>query len=155
MCAILLACDLPDGKVRRVRRVKSPVWYSATIQTLFLLSVSILFWLLWGKLVAKSYFIGGLICLIPNLYFVHYAFRYANTEQCHLAARSMVVGEMGKLGLSMLGFALVFSSDNVIDELSLFIGFISVLVSQWFIAQRITSFFDRKNEANNQEANNQ
>lgn len=123
--------------------MKSPVWYSAKIQALLLSSISICIWLLWGKTVAKSYFIGGLIYLLPNLYFVHYAFRYATKEHYVQAARSIVWGEMGKLGLSALGFALIFSGKNDIHEVPLFIGFISVVISQWFVALRVTNLLNR------------
>lgn len=134
-----------ENPASEMLRVKSPVWYSAKIQAFLLAFASILVWLLWGKLVAKSYFIGGLIYLIPNLYFVHYAFRYATKEHYAQAARSIVWGEMGKLGLSCLAFAIVFSSDYVIDEVFIFVGFISVIISQWFVALRITNFFQQKN----------
>ncbi len=53
-------------------------------------------------------------------------------------AKSFNWGESGKLALTAVGFALVFRLVEPLHVPSLFAGFCSVLVLQWFIAIRIT-----------------
>ena len=55
-----------------------------------------------------SAFIGGLICLVPNLVFVIYAYRYGGARAAKNIAGSFYKGEALKLMLTALMFAATF-----------------------------------------------
>lgn len=55
-----------------------------------------------------SAFIGGMICLIPNLVFVIYAYRYGGARAAKKITSSFYRGEALKILLTALMFAVVF-----------------------------------------------
>lgn len=117
--------------------VKSPLWFSMKVQGSALCVTSLLLGL-WGKNTAYSFFIGGMIYLLPNLYFVYYAFRFRGAEHAVSIARSFVWGEMGKLALSAFGFILAFRMMPTINHKALFAGFVSMIILQWLVAAKLT-----------------
>ncbi|MFL0803622.1 MAG: ATP synthase subunit I [Agarilytica sp.] len=124
--------------------MKSPVRYSAVTQlSVVLLITSVL--LTEDAVTAYSYCLGALVYVLPNLYFVHYAFRFAGTQNVPLIARSFSWGESGKIALASLGFVLVYRLVEPISHPSLFAGFFSMIIFQWFIAYRIVSARDKSN----------
>ncbi|WP_245929271.1 ATP synthase subunit I [Agarilytica rhodophyticola] len=114
----------------------SPVWYSAKYQLSLLTLVGSLL-AINDVGIAYSFVLGSLIYIIPNLYFVHYAFRYSGAEYAPLIARSFSSGESGKLVLAALGFILVYRFVKPIHSPALFVGFSFMIVLQWFVAAKI------------------
>lgn len=102
---------------------------------LLLLSVLGFWWL--NPTIALSVLVGGLIYLLPNAYFTLYAFRFRGSQQAILILRSIYRGEVGKLILTGLGFALAFIFLKPIDPVALFIAYGLMTLSQWIIISRL------------------
>ncbi len=124
--------------------MKSPVWFNALSQ-LFILMLASLILLTEDVVTAYSYSLGALVYIIPNLYFVHYAFRYSGAENASLIAQSFSWGESGKVALASCGFILVYRFVDELNHASLFAGFFSMIVFQWFVAARIVKARDKSN----------
>lgn len=58
---------------------------------------------------AYSAFTGGIICVVPNLVFVTYAYRYGGARAAKKIAGSFYRGEALKIMLTALGFAVAFT----------------------------------------------
>ena len=114
----------------------SPLWYSAKWQlsVIALISTSLL---VEDRVKAYSYALGSVVYLIPNLYFVHYAFRYSGAQYAPLIVRAFGWGESGKIALSALGFVLLYHFVSPIDHAAVFAGFASMIIVQWWVASRI------------------
>ncbi len=124
--------------------MKSPVWLNALSQLFIMMLVSLVL-LAVDAVTAYSYSLGALVYIIPNLYFVHYAFRYSGAQNAPLIAQSFSWGESGKVALASCGFILVFRFVDPLNHASLFVGFFSMIVFQWFVAARIVSARDKSN----------
>ena len=59
-----------------------------------------------GRIAAYSAILGGIACLLPNLLFARFAFRYSAAESVDLAVRWFYVGEAIKIIVTVLIFAL-------------------------------------------------
>ncbi len=61
--------------------------------------------LLINTVVAYSALLGGLIAVVPNIYFASLAFRYSGARAANDVAKSLYVGEVGKFVLTAMAFA--------------------------------------------------
>jgi ATP synthase protein I len=86
--------------------------------------------------VAYSVLIGGLIYWIPNAYFTLYAFRYKGARAASAVLHSIYRGEVGKFVLTAVGFALAFVFVKPLDIISLFLAYVVVMLSQWYLVGR-------------------
>ncbi len=86
-----------------------------------------------GLTAAYSVLLGGLICLLPNCYFAYRAFKFQGARAARDIVRSFYVGEAGKLLLTAILFAVVFSSVKPINALAIFLGFGAVQMIQWLV----------------------
>ncbi len=73
-----------------------------------------------GTVAGYSGLLGGLIALVANLYFAHRAFRYFGARSIRSVVQSFWSGEMGKLILTAVLFALVFAGVRPVQPLALF-----------------------------------
>jgi len=80
--------------------------------------------------------IGGLVFLIPNIYFTYYAFRYTGADNVHWVLRSFYRGQMGKFMLVGVGFALVFRFFRTLNPLAVFTAFFIMLLIHVLIAAK-------------------
>jgi ATP synthase protein I len=78
---------------------------------------------------AISALVGGLICAIPNAYFIYKVFKYSGAQQVGHVLRSFYQGVTWKLVLTAIGFAAAFTLINSLDFLALFSTFIVVQVT--------------------------
>ena len=85
-----------------------------------------------GTTFALSSLVGGLCCLLPNMYFVWKAFRYRGARCAKLIVSSFYRGEAGKLVLTTTGFILVFTLINPLEPFALFGSFMAVQAVSWF-----------------------
>ena len=87
--------------------------------------LAMLFWGFKGQVSAYSALLGGLTCVIPNAFL---ALRLAVPRR-DPGARSLVqaayIGELGKLGLTVLMFSMVFVLVRPLSAAALFAGFIA------------------------------
>ena len=79
-----------------------------------------------GPVAAYSAALGGLACLLPNLLFARFAFRYSASESAGLVMRWFYIGEGVKIVVTVLIFAL---SIIWIKELNFAAMFISYMVA--------------------------
>lgn len=64
----------------------------------------------WGFVFAKSAFLGGLIGIVPNVYFAHKAFKYAGARASKMVVESFYSGVKQKMAMMalLLGLTLKF-----------------------------------------------
>lgn len=84
-------------------------------------------WLWKGPVAGYSALLGGMIALVPNVYFAYKAFRYFGARSVRAIVLSFWSGEMGKLILTAALFALVFAGVERLSVAALFVGYVLVL----------------------------
>ena len=90
--------------------------------TIFIAAVSLLFS---GSVIAYSVLLGGLISALPNSYFAFQAFKYQGARNADKVVKSFIKGELGKIGITIVLFALSFTLITNLSELALILGFIT------------------------------
>ena len=82
--------------------------------------------------VARSVLAGGLISALSNGYFAVQAFRYQGAENADKVVRSFLKGEIGKIVIAVLLFALSFNFLEDLNVVALFSGFLFAhLIGIW------------------------
>lgn len=81
-----------------------------------------------NAIAAKSMLLGGLVSVIPNSYFVVQAFRFRGASNAERVVRSFRKGEAGKIALTIVLFAVVFTLFNNVNEAILITGFVSIQI---------------------------
>ncbi|MBS3803665.1 MAG: ATP synthase subunit I [Oleiphilaceae bacterium] len=116
----------------RTRFIALPLvrWLIVEFSLLMILSV---LWLLESRLAFYSAFIGGLIFLVPNTYFVHRVFRYQGARKTHLIVSSLFRAESIKLALTAVFFAAVFILMEPVHVPALLITFAVMVVMGAFL----------------------
>jgi len=79
--------------------------------------------LLLDRTMALSFFLGGLICTLPNMYFALRLFRRRGPGAALAAARAGYAAAAGKFALTALGFAAVFALLRPIAPVAVFSGY--------------------------------
>ena len=72
---------------------------------------------------ALSLLLGGLIQLLPSIYFARQVYKFSGASAAHRVTQSFYRGEMGKFILTAIGFALVFSLVESLSPPAIFAGF--------------------------------
>lgn len=80
-----------------------------------------------GPQAGYSALLGGMIALLPNVYFTYKAFRYFGARSVKAIVQSFWSGAMGKLILTAALFALVFAGVEQVSVPALFVGYVLVL----------------------------
>lgn len=80
---------------------------------------------------ATSALLGGLVCLIPNVYFALKVFKYQGAQAARQIVSSFYKGEALKIIVSIILFAAVFNFCKIIP-LAFFVSYILVLMTHWF-----------------------
>jgi len=75
-----------------------------------------------------SIFIGGLVSAVPNGFFTVQAFRFRGARNAEKVVKSFMKGEMGKIAITLLLFALVFTLLGTIDVVALMAGFVVTML---------------------------
>lgn len=117
--------------------MSNPVWFCLSRQLVLLLVVVGLIGIFFptGLLSAA---LGGMLFVVPQLYFTHYLFRYRSWNNAALIVRSLKWGELGKFLLTVSGFALVWRFYPRADVLVLFSVYGLFWLAQIFIANAFT-----------------
>lgn len=106
--------------------------YSIQLLLLLILSAALA---AWDWVVAYSALCGGAIAVSANAWFARQVFRYQGARNAPLITRSFYRGEMGKLLLAAVMFALVFALIRPLSPAALFGGFIAfTLINSVLIA---------------------
>jgi ATP synthase protein I len=105
--------------------LKAPPVYKVIVAqlaiTVFIAIISLLFP---GTTMAYSVLLGGLISALPNSYFALHAFKYQGARNADRVVKSFIKGELGKIVITMVLFALSFTLITNLNELALMLGFI-------------------------------
>lgn len=108
--------------------VRPPVYRVFVAQGILLAVVAVLALLIGTKTVAGSLVLGGIIHLLPNMYFARQVFRFSGARAAHHITQSFYRGELGKFVLTATGFALAFLLVEAINPPALFAGYGLMLV---------------------------
>ena len=104
--------------------LKTPPVYKVTIAqlaaTVFIAVISLL---ISGIILAYSVLLGGLISAVPNSYFAFHAYRYQGARNAQNVVKGFIRGELGKIVMTVVLFALSFTLITSLNELVLILGF--------------------------------
>ena len=104
--------------------LKTPPVYKVIIAqlavTIFMAVISLL---LSGIVLAYSVLAGGLISALPNSYFALHAYRYQGARNAQNVVKGFIRGELGKIIMTVILFALSFTMITSLNELALILGF--------------------------------
>lgn len=119
--------------------IKSPpVFWIPAIQ-LAILTLICLVAIPGGKTLVYSLALGGVIHIVPNLYFVGNAFRFQGARMMPQVLRALARGEAGKFLLTMAGFAVVFVMVKPLHVIAVFAAYLAMtvvhLVTAWYITR--------------------
>lgn len=106
------------------------------------LAVALAALLLKGMVAAYSALLGGVLYLLPNLYFtwrVLFSKRPAETAQ--QVAISMYGSEIGKMAFAVGLFSATFALVEPLNPFSLFLTFILLQLSGWMLQMRLNNRF--------------
>lgn len=93
--------------------------------------VTLLCALFYGVKVANSVVLGGLVCLIPNMYFASNLFKYRGAQAAKQIVSSFYKGEALKIVMSMFLFTIVFVLCRI-NPIAFFASYSVVLITHWF-----------------------
>lgn len=85
--------------------------------------------------------LGGVLFIVPQLYFTHYTFRYRGLSNAALMVYSSKWGELGKFLLTISGFALVWRFYPGVNVLVLMGVYGAFWLAQLFIANALMKTF--------------
>jgi ATP synthase protein I len=104
--------------------LKTPPVYKVIIAqlavTIFMAVISLL---MSGIVLAYSILVGGLISALPNSYFALHAYRYQGARNAQNVVKGFIRGELGKIIMTVILFALSFTMITSLNELALILGF--------------------------------
>ena len=105
--------------------------------------IGLLFWLVQGWIAAYSAWLGGLIALIPNVYFTYKAFQYFGARSIAVIVQSFWAGQMGKLILTAVLFAVLFFGVEPLNVLAVFVSYVLVQMTSATSLLMTESFLKR------------
>ena len=104
--------------------LKTPPVHKVTIAqlavTVFIAVISLI---VSGPVLAYSVLLGGLISAVPNSYFAFHAYRYQGARNAENVVKGFIRGELGKIIMTVVLFALSFTLITNLNELALILGF--------------------------------
>ena len=105
---------------------RQPMFSVILLQAAMTVLIGLLFWLIQGWVAAYSAWLGGVTALLPNLYFTYKAFQYFGARSIGAIVQSFWAGQMGKLILTAMLFAVLFLGVKPLNAFAVFIGYILV-----------------------------
>jgi ATP synthase protein I len=95
------------------------------------------------KVTAYSAVIGGMISVVPNVYFARQVFRYTGAAFAREVARSFYRGESGKFVTTLALFAATFVLVQPLQVFVLFLAYLSVMLLNAVMLARYTGLSNR------------
>lgn len=108
------------------------VWYLLLYQLGVSVLIALIALAIKGTTASFSALLGGLVCILPNLYFVRLLFRYKGARAAKQIVNSFYKGEALKLVFTIALFVLVFKWFKI-SPLMFFAAFIAAQMVFWFI----------------------
>jgi ATP synthase protein I len=134
-----VARQLKQNTARGAQIAKPPLLKIFASQCIVLAVLS-LGLLLVNVTTAYSVLLGGMVCIFPNVYFAFLAFRHSGASAAEAVAKSLYRGEVGKFLLTAVLFACVFVLIRPLSVGALFTTFIAMMVLNWVLVHRLSSF---------------
>ncbi|MBL4819836.1 MAG: ATP synthase subunit I [Gammaproteobacteria bacterium] len=103
-----------------------PVYKIIVMQLVATGLIAVVLLLFLNATAAFSILIGGLISAIPNCYFTIQAFKFNGARNAEKVVKSFLKGEIGKIVITIVLFALAFTQITNVNEIALMAGFIAV-----------------------------
>ncbi|MEM0953774.1 MAG: ATP synthase subunit I [Pseudomonadota bacterium] len=133
-----------SGVTKHGARIARPPVYRITLFQLLVLALVVLALAGWDSTLAQSFAAGGLVSVIPQLWFARGVFRWRGAQMAQRSLSSGYAAEAGKYLLTAAGFALVFAMLRPISGGAVFTGFVVMLAIQlagawWLLRRRATS----------------
>ena len=129
-----------------------PVVKISLIQLAVIVLVALMLELTQTRVIAVSALLGGLLCLLPNLYFGLRALellgprvpgadrgKVRGARASQRTVRSFYRAETGKFVLTLLGFAMVFIAVKPLNPAVLFISYGLCVILQWILVARLST----------------
>ncbi len=116
-----------------IRLLAKKVWLKQA--SMLFASVFTVAWFDW--LTAKSVLIGGLVYLLPSIYFALIALRRRENASAGLILHNMYRGEVGKFLLTSTGFIIAFVLLKPVEIISLFLSFFIMTIIGLVMLSRI------------------
>lgn len=113
-----------------------PVHRIVFIQLAVAVAATLAFFLV-DRTLAISILAGALSQIVPQAYFNWAAFRYRGARHSPAILRQFYKGESGKLVLTMVLFATVFSLIEELDYPAFFLSFLGMMATHMFFANRM------------------
>lgn len=110
---------------------RNDAWWAILAQALVIVISLPVILVIWGKYAAGSYFLGGLICVLPNIYLYRRVFAQSGARAAREILKSLYIGELVKIFLTGLFF---FGALQIkwLAALWLFVGYIISQLGFWF-----------------------
>lgn len=102
------------------------------LQLLFIVVLSLVLFIFFGYISSLSIFCGGLVSLIPNVYFYKKAFKYKGAQNAAKIINSFYQGQAAKYILNAVFFSIMLSI-SFIKPVELFIGYLSTQLAYWLL----------------------
>ena len=109
---------------------RKPPIHRITVAQLLALVILCLVLLKVDQVWAYSMFSGGLIAVLPQAYFAVKVFNQTGAQSAEAIVKASYSGEVGKFVLATGGFAVVFSTISPLSGLTVFTGYLVMLVIQ-------------------------
>ena len=100
-------------------------------QSLLIVLISMCLLIFFNEHLATSALLGGLVALLPSLFFIKKLFAHQGARAAKKIVNSFYTGEALKLLSSIVLFILVFTCCSV-QPVAFFLTYIAVVVSHWF-----------------------
>lgn len=121
-------------KIMRIMKNMHTTFRWVYIQCMAILAIAMLLWMLAGASLACSVLLGGMVHALPNIAFVSCVFKKLSNPTPLLILKWLYLGEMCKIVLTVVLFALCFIWIEVLalDVAILFFSYIVVLCINLF-----------------------
>ena len=104
--------------------LKTPPVYKVIIAQLTVtVFVAVIFLLISDVVLSYSLLVGGLISAVPNSYFALHAYRYQGARNAQNVVKGFIRGELGKIIMTVMMFAVSFALITSLNELASILGF--------------------------------
>ena len=104
--------------------LKTPPVYKVIIAQLTVtVFVAVIFLLISDVVLSYSLLVGGLISAVPNSYFALHAYRYQGARNAQKVVKGFIRGELGKIIMTVMMFAVSFALITSLNELASILGF--------------------------------
>ena len=108
------------------------VWHLLAFQLGISVLIALIAIVVDGAMASLSALLGGLVCVVPNVYFVRQLFKYKGARAAKQIVNGFYKGEALKLLLTIALFLLVFKLIKI-NPLVFFVAFIAAQMVFWFV----------------------